>query len=184
MKKSEIERLKQLDIHDKKIKIEEVKNLPIYQKGKGLPIGNMSSQIIATFYLNELDHYIKEKLRIKGYVRYMDDGVIIHDNREYLNYVLIEIDKIINKYKLKLNKKTKVYSNSEEIEFLGFRFFKKNEKTISKVTNKTKKRFKKKVKKIYKENKVLDEEKRNVIASYLGHLGYGCCNELIHKNII
>ncbi|MBP3840824.1 MAG: RNA-directed DNA polymerase [Bacilli bacterium] len=183
LKKTEIERLKQLDIHDKNIKIEEVEKLPTYQKGKGLPIGNMSSQIIATFYLNELDHYIKEKLKIKGYVRYMDDGVIIHDNKEYLKYVKLEIEKIVNKYKLKLNKKTKIYSSNEEIEFLGFRFFKKNKKTISKVTNKTKKRFKKKVKKLYKYNEILSEEKRSVIASYLGHLGYGCCNELIYKNI-
>ena len=44
-------------------------NLPNYKKGKGFPIGNMTSQIIATFYLNELDHFIKEKLGIKFYIR-------------------------------------------------------------------------------------------------------------------
>lgn len=186
LKKKEIERLRYLDINDKKIKIEEVEKLPIYKKGKGLPIGNMSSQIIATFYLDELDHYIKEKLKIKGYVRYMDDGVIIHENKEYLKYVKLEIEKIVNKYKLELNKKTKIYSSNEEIEFLGFRFFRKNNRTISKVTNKTKKRFKRKIKKIYKEydnNKISDEEKQSIIASYLGHLGYGNCNKLIYKNI-
>ena len=186
LKKKEIERLRYLDINDKKIKIEEVEKLPIYKKEKGLPIGNMSSQIIATFYLDELDHYIKEKLKIKGYVRYMDDGVIIHENKEYLKYVKLEIEKIVNKYKLELNKKTKIYSSNEEIEFLGFRFFRKNNRTISKVTNKTKKRFKRKIKKIYKEydnNKISDEEKQSIIASYLGHLGYGNCNKLIYKNI-
>lgn len=183
LKKTEIERLKQLDINDKIIKIEEVEKLPIYKKGKGLPIGNMSSQIIATFYLNELDHYIKEELKIKGYVRYMDDGVIIHDNKEYLEYVKSEIEMIVNKYKLELNKKTKIYTSNEEIEFLGFRFFKKNKKIICKVTNKTKKRFKKKVKKFYKYNEILSEEETSVIASYIGHLKYGCCNELIYKNI-
>ena len=186
LKKNEIERLKQLDTNDKLLKIEEVLKLPTYRKGKGLPIGNMSSQIIATFYLNELDHYIKEVLKIKEYVRYMDDGVLIHNDKEYLKFAKVKIEEIVNKYKLELNKKTKIYLSSEEIEFLGFRFFEKNKKTIYKVTNKTKKRFKRKIKRLYKKynnKKILDEEKRSVIASYLGHLGYGCCSKLIHKNI-
>ncbi len=184
LKKNEIERLKKLDTNDKLLKIEEVLKLPTYRKGKGLPIGNMSSQIIATFYLNELDHYIKEVLKIKEYVRYMDDGVLIHNDKEYLKFAKVKIEEIVNKYKLELNKKTKIYSSNEEIEFLGFRFFRKNNRTISKVTNKTKKRFKRKIKKIYKEydnNKISDEEKQSIIASYLGHLGYGNCNILIYK---
>lgn len=56
-------------------------DLPEYNKGKGLPIGNMSSQIIAIMYLNELDHYIKKNLKIKYYIRYMDDGILLHENK-------------------------------------------------------------------------------------------------------
>lgn len=48
----------------------------------------MTSQVIATFYLNELDHFIKDDLKIKSYVRYMDDGVLIHNDKEYLKYCL------------------------------------------------------------------------------------------------
>ena len=51
-------------------------SLPRYYKGKGLPIGNMSSQIISVLYLNELDHYIKEKLHIKYYLRYCDGATV------------------------------------------------------------------------------------------------------------
>ena len=50
--------------------------------GKGLPIGNMTSQIIAILYLNELDHFIKEKLHIKYYCRYIDDGLLIHADKK------------------------------------------------------------------------------------------------------
>ena len=51
--------------------IKEVNSIPMYRKGKGLPIGNMTSQFLAIYYLNELDHYIKEDLGIKYYIRYM-----------------------------------------------------------------------------------------------------------------
>lgn len=52
----------------------------------GLPLGNWSSQWFALLYLNKIDHYIKEQLRIKSYVRYMDDMILIHrDKNIYLN---------------------------------------------------------------------------------------------------
>ncbi|MCG2759807.1 MAG: RNA-directed DNA polymerase, partial [Candidatus Delongbacteria bacterium] len=51
---------------------------------KGVPIGNLTSQYFANHYLAGLDHFIKEELKIKGYVRYMDDMVLWHDDKEYL----------------------------------------------------------------------------------------------------
>ena len=50
----------------------------------GLPLGNQSSQWFALFYLNGIDRLIKEKLRIKGYIRYMDDMILIHNDKKYL----------------------------------------------------------------------------------------------------
>ena len=73
-------------------------DLPYQKIGKGLPIGNMTSEILAVYYLNDLDHYIKEKLRIKYYVRYMDDFILFHEDREYLKYCLGEIEKKLIKY--------------------------------------------------------------------------------------
>ena len=73
----------------------EIEKIPLYKKGKGLPIGNMTSQIMAIFYLNELDHYIKEKLHIKYYLRYMDDGVLLSNDKEYLRYCFDKIKKIM-----------------------------------------------------------------------------------------
>ena len=65
-----------------KLEIEHGVELPRYKKGKGLPIGNMSSQIISVIYLNELDHFIKEDFHIKYYERYCDDGIIFHKDKE------------------------------------------------------------------------------------------------------
>lgn len=161
-------------------------DLPEYNKGKGLPIGNMSSQIIAIMYLNELDHYIKKNLKIKYYIRYMDDGILLHENKEYLEYCLKEIEKILNKYKLKLNNKTKIINIKNGFEFLGFKFFIKNNKVIMKVKTQTKKRFKRKIKKL---NKLVDNKKiarevlKQVQDSYIGHLKHGNTNNLIYKTI-
>jgi len=98
----------------------------------------------------------------------MYDGVLILENKEYLKYCLSEIERIVDKYKLSLNKKTRIYKISEGIEFLGFRFIIKNNKIIMKIKNNAKKRFKRRL------------NDRN-ISSYIGHLKYGDCSNLIYK---
>ena len=115
LKEMEIDRIKGLEISDKekKLKILEVSQIPLYEKGRGLPIGNMTSQILAVFYLNELDHFIKEKLGCKYYIRYMDDGVLLSNSKEYLKYCMKEIECVIKEYKLCLNKKTKIINVSK-----------------------------------------------------------------------
>ena len=74
----------------------------------GLPLGNQSSQWFALLYLNKVDRYIKEKLRIKGYIRYMDDMILIHRDKNYLKQTLKSIERICkDTLKLSLNKKTR-----------------------------------------------------------------------------
>lgn len=165
--------------------INEINKIPYYNIGKGLPIGNMSSQFLAILYLNELDHFIKEKLNIKYYVRYMDDGLLIHESKEYLKYCLNEIEKIMSKYKLKLNKKTKIYKYNEGFEFLGFRYIIKNNKVIIKVKNQTKRKFKRKIKvlnNLLNKGIIKKEYYNSVLASYEGHFNYGNCNKLFKYN--
>ena len=86
---------------------------------KGLGIGNMTSQILAVFYLNDMDHYIKEVLKIKYYVRYMDDFLLFHPDKKYLQYCLEELRKFLAKEKLTLNRKTRLYKNTNNFVFLG-----------------------------------------------------------------
>ena len=69
--------------------------------------GNMTSQILAIFYLNDMDHFIKEKLHIKGVIRYQDDFLLFHQSKQYLKYCLDELIKFLDKENLKLNKKNK-----------------------------------------------------------------------------
>jgi len=74
----------------------------------------------------------------------MDDGILIHENKEYLKYCLKEIKNILKKYKLKLNNKTKIYTKKEGITYLGFHFKIKNNKVIITLKNQAKQKFKKK----------------------------------------
>ena len=186
LKKKELSKIKNMNIpynHYKKI-IKEIKNIPIYEKGKGLPIGNMTSQIMAIYYLNELDHYIKEKLHSKYYIRYMDDGVLLSHDKEYLKYCLSKIEKVIDKYKLKLNNKTKIINvNREGMDFFGFRFYIINNKIVMKVRRNTKKRFKRKMKAI-KNGKIPEDKGGQIISSYKGHFKWSNCYNLINKSSI
>lgn len=86
---------------------------------KGLGIGNMSSQVLAVFYLNDLDHYIKETLKIKYYVRYQDDFLLFHPDKEYLKFCLQKIKEFLKKEKLELNQKTRIFHSNNNFLFLG-----------------------------------------------------------------
>ena len=79
----------------------------------------MTNQILAIFYLNDMDHFIKEKLKIKYYVRYQDDFLLFHESKEYLRYCLQEIKNFLEKEKLQLNSKTRIYKNINNFLFLG-----------------------------------------------------------------
>lgn len=176
----EINHLKQ--INKKNLEIDKI---PLYEKNKGFPIGNMTSQIIACIYLNDLDHFIKEKLKIKRYIRYMDDGILVCADKNHLRYSLNQIRNFLKKYNLELNSKTKIYKSTESIEFLGFNFLIKD-KIILKVRKQTKKRFKyklKKLSKLCKENKVTKNDIINIKNSYIAHLKHGNCTNLINKNV-
>ena len=86
---------------------------------EGLGIGNMTSQVLAIFYLNDMDHFIKENLKIKYYVRYQDDFLLFHESKEYLKFCLSEIKKFLEKEKLILNKKSRIYKDTNNFLFLG-----------------------------------------------------------------
>lgn len=81
--------------------------------------GNMTSQVLAVFYLNDLDHYIKESLKIKYYVRYQDDFLLFHESKEYLRACFGKIKDFLEKEKLTLNKKSRLYKSTNNYIFLG-----------------------------------------------------------------
>lgn len=79
--------------------------LTMQDKGEGLGLGSEVNQTSAIFYANGLDHFIKEKLCIKGYCRYMDDLLLIHHDKNYLEHCLKEIMTICQRYEIVINPK-------------------------------------------------------------------------------
>ena len=95
------------------------------EQGKGMPLGNLTSQFFANVYLNKLDYFIKHKLKAKYYIRYVDDFVILHSSKEQLEVWKEEINKFLKKeLKIELHKeKSKVIPLSRGVDFVGFRIF-------------------------------------------------------------
>ena len=94
-------------------------------KGKGMPLGNLTSQFFANVYLNELDYFIKYRLRTKYYIRYVDDFVIFNKDKKFLEYCKIEISNYLTKnLKLDLHpEKSNIIPLRNGITFLGYKIF-------------------------------------------------------------
>jgi len=109
---------------DKRVKDERVRDLirrfvVVFGAGKSLGLGSQISQVSAIYYPDTLDHFIKEKLRIKYYGRYMDDLYLIHADRKYLQYCLSEIKTVCAALKITVNeKKSRIVKLSDGISFL------------------------------------------------------------------
>lgn len=94
-----------------------------YEGETGYNPGSQMVQIAGISLLDELDHCIKEKLRIKYYLRYMDDFILIHQDREYLEYCKTQIGERLEEIGMEFNeKKTQIRKTSDGILFLGFVF--------------------------------------------------------------
>ena len=63
----------------------------------GLPLGNLTSQLLVNIYMNEFDRFVKHKLKIKHYIRYADDFVVLSENKEWLEKQIIFIKEFLNK---------------------------------------------------------------------------------------
>lgn len=146
--------------------------------GKGLPMGNQTSQLFALFYLNPLDRYIKEKLRIKYYVRYMDDIIVVCGSREQAREILDKMRKFVSdELLLEFNKKTQIAPVKNGVDFLGFHFYlTENGKVIKKLRTQSKKKYKKRLKKMkkdYYEGVIDTKDIQKTFAGLNGHLQRG-----------
>ncbi|HDZ61147.1 MAG TPA: hypothetical protein ENH46_05565 [Candidatus Pacearchaeota archaeon] len=93
-------------------------------KGKGLPLGNYTSQFFANVYLNNLDYFVKHRLKAKYYIRYVDDFVILHKDKKALSKFKDKIEKYLISLKLELHEdKSEIHALRNGITFLGYRIF-------------------------------------------------------------
>lgn len=145
-------------------------NIPLYRMNKGLSIGAMSSQFLAIFYLSDLDHFIKEKLGCKYYIRYMDDFLILDIDKDRLKKYWTLINEEIRKLNLITNKKSNIYRSSRGFSFLGYKYVISNNKLKILYNKKTFYRIKKKLDMLYLNDKV---KYKKTLASYYGYFMNG-----------
>ena len=105
--------------------IQLLNNYEMEIKGVGMPLGNLTSQFFANVYLNELDYFVKHELKAKYYIRYVDDFVILCNNKSLLEEYKIKINNyLINNLKLELHPdKSKIIPLRKGISLLGYRNF-------------------------------------------------------------
>ncbi len=141
-------------------------DIPFYLNDKGLSIGAMTSQFLAIFYLDDLDHLIVEKLGCNYLCHYMDDIVILDTDKEKLKKVWKIIEFEIEKLNLKVNKKSNLYRLTKGVDFLGFHYKYINKKLNISCKRKTFYKIKRKLN--YLENHDLFRYKKSK-ASYYGY---------------
>ena len=136
----------------------------------GLPLGNYTSQMFANIYLNELDQYAKHELKCKYYFRYMDDVVILCKDKEKAKERLEKISIfLMDKLKLTLNSKTKIFKDIQGVNFCGYKI---NERRL-KIRHTSKCRMKRRLKKytkLLKEGKITIHDIQRSIAGWLGYV--------------
>lgn len=116
----------------------------------GIGLGSQVSQLVALAVLDDLDHYIKERLRVKHYVRYMDDFVLIHHDKEFLKRCKIEIEQFLTNIGLELNQKTSLYHLQQGVKMLQWKFVLTDSgRIIRKMSKKKQGKQRRKLKKIY-----------------------------------
>lgn len=147
----------------------------------GIPIGNYTSQYFANIYLDRLDKYIKENLKVKYYVRYMDDFVLFIKNKKECIHLKKEISNFLNKVlHLELNEKSRYYPNKMGVNFCGYRIY----ETHILLRNRSKSKIKKNIKswnQLYKLNQ-LDVKKMELsLNSWLGHAKHANTYNITNK---
>ena len=153
---------KNIDYYNQKYNI----NIPHYQYNVGLSIGAMANQFLAIFFLNDIDHYIKEELGCKYYIRYMDDLLILDLDKERLKKIFQLLVVRFSDIHLKVNRKSNIYRCSNGVHFLGYKYLVSHGKLLISCNKKTVFRIKKKL------NYLSEVDRLSYLRSLASYRGY------------
>lgn len=149
----------------------------------GMPIGNLTSQMLANVYMNEVDQYCKRELRIHFYMRYMDDMLIISDNKRKLQEYKELVEHFLhNKLKLELNNKTAIRPCTLGIEFCGYKVWPDHIKLRKSTALKMKRRLNH-VKNQYSKGEITLEKAKDTLTSYMGLMQH-CSSYRLKQKIL
>lgn len=178
-----LKRIVRKHIHDErvlKLLFDVIDSIP---GGKGLPLGNQTSQWFSILFLSDFDHFIKERLRVKMYLRYMDDFVLIHHDKAFLQHCKEAIIDYLKSLNLELNHKSHIFPVRNGVDFLGFHLYLTGTgKVIRKIRRDSKDRVKRKLakfKELYAKGERTREQIIQAYAAWRNHASHGNCYYLI-----
>jgi retron-type reverse transcriptase len=139
----------------------------------GLPIGNLTSQFFANLYLSDFDHFVKEKLKVKKYLRYVDDFALFSDDCNFLTEARIAIEDYLAGIRLKIHPiKSQIFETRHGANFLGFRIFPDYIRVRTENLRRARRRLKRLQDK-YSSGKISLKEAVQSLQSWEAHLQHG-----------
>lgn len=136
---------------------------------KGIPLGALTSQLFANAYLDTFDHYIKDELGIKYYVRYMDDFIVVSGKKDYLSNLLKDIESfLMTELSLSLNPKTTIFASKNGVDFAGYRIWSSHLLPRKSIIKRSRKKLKVLQKK-YSKGTIGLEKTKEAVCSLVGY---------------
>ena len=144
-----------------------------FERKKGIPLGNLTSQFFGNLYLSRFDHFVKEFLRVKGYIRYVDDTLYFSNSKEFLLECIEKIKDFLQEYRLRIHPlKIKLLESENGFIYLGHKVFKTHFRLTSKAIRRGRKNLKK-IKYEYRYGKIEINEAKNRIFGSVGFFKIG-----------
>ncbi len=153
-----------------------------FKEGKGIPLGNLTSQLFSNVYLDCLDQFIKRKLQVKHYIRYADDFVFLSPDKEYLTNLIPIISKFLEEnLRLSLHPNKIILRKWHQgVDFLGFIHFPYHSILRTKTKNRILRRVKASRRKL-NEKEISEFQFQQILQSYLGRLKHCRSRKIVHK---
>ena len=142
---------------------------PLNRK-RGIPIGNLTSQFFANIYLNGFDHFVKEGLGCRYYIRYVDDFLVFANDKAWLHQVKGEIEEYLSQLRLKLHRyKCQIFPVKAGTNFLGYQIFPSHRRLRKSSVTRARRRLKR-LQSDYSTGKISWHEVNQSVQSWLGHI--------------
>lgn len=155
--------------------------------GHGIPIGNLTSQLFANLYLNELDHFVTDDLRREMYLRYMDDFVLLGPDKSRLQQDRYAIEQFLADHlRLFLNNRTEIFCEAQGVDFLGYRIW-RTHRLLRKSSVQRMKRKLKAFSRKYATGEIGLDKIEGSVRSWIGHARHACTYNLrvkLFKNFV
>ncbi len=142
------------------------------ERRRGLPIGNLTSQFFANVYLDGLDHLVKERLRVRKYVRYVDDLALFGDDRTALIEARVAIEAHVQSLRLRLHPvKTQLFETRQGANFVGFRVLPDRIRVRSENLRRARRRLRR-MQHLYRTGQIDAARVTSSIQSWVAHLNH------------